>query len=174
MARVLGMREIRVAAAQFEARDSDKDYNLGHIEALTTQAVDQGADLVSFHECSIPGYTFLENLSREEIAELAEPVPDGPSLRRLEDIARAHDVTVCAGLVEWEGGLLYNTYVVVSPQGFLAKHRKIHTFIHEGLTCGDRYTVFEWQGCRVGILTCYDNNLPENVRLTAMRGPRLS
>ena len=167
------MREIRAAAAQFEARDADKDYNLDRIEALAKQAAEQGADLVSFHECSIPGYTFLENLSREQIAELAEPVPGGGSVRRLEEIARAHGVTLGAGLVEQQDGLLYNTYVVVSPQGFIAKHRKIHTFVHDGLACGDRYTVFEWQGCQIGILTCYDNNLPENVRLTAMMGAEI-
>ena len=67
------MREIRVAAAQFEARDGDKSYNLAIIENLAGKARDQGAELVSFHECSISGYTFLETLSREELAAVAEP-----------------------------------------------------------------------------------------------------
>ena len=69
------MRDIRIAAVQFEARDADKDYNFGRIEALTRQAVEQGAEIVSFHECSITGYTFLQELSRERIEHLAEPVP---------------------------------------------------------------------------------------------------
>ena len=164
------MRELKIGAAQFEARDADKPDTLGRIEALTQQAAGLGAVLVSFHECSIPGYTFLENLTRGELGALSEPVPGGPSTERLVEIARQCDVAVAAGLVEQEAGKLYNCYVVVSPQGFVAKHRKIHTFISNHLTCGDRYTVFDLLGSRFGILTCYDNNLVENVRLTAMMG----
>jgi predicted amidohydrolase len=157
------MRELKIGAAQFEARDADKEYNLGRIADLTAQAAARGAELVSFHECSIPGYTFLENLSRAEIANLAEPVPAGPSVGRLVEIARRHGVAVAAGLVEVDAGELYNCYAVVSPEGFAASH----------LTCGDRYTVFELLGCKFGILTCYDNNLVENVRLTAMMGAEI-
>ena len=76
------MRDIRIAAAQFEARDGDKEYNFGRIEQLARQATGEGAEIVSFHECCIPGYTFLQGLSRAEIEALAEPVPEGPSTRR--------------------------------------------------------------------------------------------
>ena len=76
------MREVRVAAAQFEARDGDKAYNLDVICNLARQARESGAELISFHECSIPGYTFLENLTREELIALAEPVPGGKSTMR--------------------------------------------------------------------------------------------
>jgi predicted amidohydrolase len=167
------MRELRIGAAQFEARDADKPYNLERIAALTAHAAARGAGLVSFHECSIPGYTFLENLSRGEIEALAEPVPAGPSTQALAEIARANGVAVAAGLIEQEAGKLYNCYVVVSPEGFVAKHHKIHAFISNHLTCGDRYTVFELLGSKFGILTCYDNNLVENVRLTAMMGAEI-
>ncbi len=164
------MREIRVGAAQFEVRDADKGYNLGAIERLAGKAVEEGAELVSFSECCISGYTFLENLSRDEVAALAERVPRGPSTEQLVAISRSLGACLGAGLVEKEGDRLYNTYVVVSPEGFVAKHRKIHAFINECVTCGDRYTVFDLLGCKFGILICYDNNLPENVRMTAMMG----
>ena len=167
------MREIRVGAAQFEARDADKPYNLSRIDALTRRAVDAGAEIVSFHECCIPGYTFLQTLPRSRIAELAEPVPGGPSTNRLVDIARKYNVAILAGLVETEHGALYNTYVAVGPDGYLAKHRKLHAFISKFIDSGDAFTVFDLCGCRVGILICYDNNLPENVRLTAMMGAEI-
>ena len=77
------MRDIRVAAAQFEHRNGDKAYNLSRIEELTRRAVEQGAEIVSFHECSISGYTFLQHLSRDELANLAEPVPTVLRSRRL-------------------------------------------------------------------------------------------
>jgi (R)-amidase len=167
------MREIRVAAAQFEARDADKAYNLDVICALARKAREQGAELISFHECSIPGYTFLEKLLRAEIAALAEPVPGGPSTGRLTAIARSFNLAVGAGLIEIEDDRLYNCYVVVDPNGFVARHRKLHAFISEHLTCGESFTVFNLLGCKWGILTCYDNNLPENVRLTAMLGAEI-
>jgi predicted amidohydrolase len=167
------MREIRVAAAQFEPRDADQNYNLGVIESLSRTARGQGAELVSFHECCISGYTFLETLSRSQIRELAEAVPAGPSIQRLIAMAGDLGIAIGAGLLEHEGEHLYNCYVVVNGQGVLAKHRKLHAFVSEHLTCGDRYTVFEFAGCRFGILICYDNNLPENVRLTAMLGAEI-
>lgn len=167
------MREIKIGAAQFEVRDADKEYNLSVIENLARKAVQQGADLVSFSECCIPGYTFLENLSRKEIEVLAEQVPDGPSTRCLAAMSQSLGAALAAGLVEQDGEDLYNTYVVVSPDGFVAKHRKIHAFISEHLTCGDRYTAFDLLGCKFGILICYDNNLVENVRLTAMMGAEI-
>ena len=164
------MREIRIGAAQFEARDADKGFNLGRIDALTRQGVERGAEIVSFHECSVPGYTFLQALSRARLVELAESVPDGPSTKRLIEISKEYGVPVLAGLVEVDGGDLYNTYVCVTPDGFLAKHRKLHAFISKFISSGDQFTVFDLCDCRMGILICYDNNLPENVRMTAMMG----
>jgi len=63
--------------------------------------------------------------------------------------------------------------VCVTPDGFLAKHRKLHAFISKFISSGDQFTVFDLCGCRMGILICYDNNLPENVRMTAMMGAEI-
>jgi predicted amidohydrolase len=167
------MREIRVGTVQFEARDGDKRYNLQAIEDLSRQAAGKGAELVVFHECSISGYTFLETLSREEMFEIAEPAPGGPSLRRLQEIARKLGLVIGAGLVEVDGGKLYNCFALVGPDGFLGKHRKLHAFVSPHLSCGDRYTVIEALGCKIGVLICYDNNLPENPRMTAMMGAEM-
>jgi len=164
------MQDIHIAAAQFEARDADKDYNLQRMESLAARAVDQGARIVSFHECSVTGYTFLQTLSHAEIAALAEPVPEGPSTRRLIELARRLDVAILAGLIESQGDRLYKSYVAVSPRGFVATHHKLHPFINPHLTPGDRLAVFELCGIRCGILICYDNNLPENPRVLALQG----
>src|SRR5436309_14135544 len=94
------MRDIRVAAAQFEHRNGDKAYNLARIRALTRRAVEQGAQIVSFHECSISGYTFLQRLDRDQLTRVAEPVPDGHSVRALIDIAREFNDIVMVGPVE--------------------------------------------------------------------------
>lgn len=166
------MNDVVVAAAQFETRDQDKHYNLSIIERLGGEAARQGAQLVLFHECSISGYTFLETLTRAGTEALAEPVP-GPSVEKLQRIAASFDIAVSAGLIERDGDHLYNCQVVVTRDGLIAKHRKIHEFISEHITCGHRYDVFDYAGWRFGMLTCYDNNLPENVRLTAMMGAQI-
>jgi (R)-amidase len=165
------MRDIRVATAQFEHRNNDKAYNLARIEDLTRRAVEKGAEIVSFHECSISGYTFLQRLSRDELAALAEPVPGGPSISELERIARTYGVVVMAGLIEsGESGRFHNCYVTVGPDGYITKFRKLHTFINPHLSPGDSYNVIDLLGIKAGFLICYDNNLPENVRITTMLG----
>ena len=165
------MRDIRIAAAQFEHRDADKAYNLGRIRELTRRAVELGAEVVCFHECSVTGYTFLQTLGRAELTALAEPVPDGPSVRALIAIAREYRVVVMAGLIErGEGGRLSKCYVAAGPDGYLTKFHKLHPFIHPDIAPGEGYHVVELLGVKVGFLICYDNNLPENVRITALMG----
>jgi predicted amidohydrolase len=165
------MRDIRVAAAQFEHRNNDKAYNLSCVRGLTRRAVEQGAEIVSFHECCLSGYTFLQHLDRGQLAAVAEPIPDGPTVQGLIRIAREFNVVVMAGLVESDSaGRFYNGYAAVGPEGYLARHRKLHTFITPYFTPGDSYTVIELRGVKVGFLTCYDNNLPENVRITTLMG----
>lgn len=168
------MRDIRVGTAQFEHRDNDKAHNLARIRELTRRAVEQGAEIVSFHEVCIPGYTWMQPLSKEQMLNVAEPVPDGASVRELIKIAKEFHVVVMAGLVERDADQrVYNAYVAVGPDGYLARHRKLHTFVNPHLTNGDRYTVIDLLGCKVGFLICYDNNLPENVRITTMLGAEI-
>ncbi len=167
------MRDIRIGAAQFEGKDGDKDHNFRRIEDLARQGAERGAELVCFHEMCISNYTFLQTLTRQELLHLAEPIPDGPSTDRLVKLASRYNIGIAAGLLEVEEDYLHNTYIVVTPGGFIAKHRKLHTFINPHITAGDRYTVFDLFGCTFGILTCYDNNLPENVRITTLLGAEI-
>lgn len=168
------MREIRIATAQFENRDGDKAHNLAKIRKLTQTAVDRGAEIVSFHEGCVPGYSWVQGLSKADLLDLAEPIPDGPSVRELEKIAREFNTVVMAGLFERDKHeRVFNTYVTVGPDGFLTKFSKLHPFVHPDLTPGEEYKVIDLLGCKVGFLICYDNNLPENVRMTAMRGAEI-
>jgi N-carbamoylputrescine amidase len=166
------MEDIRVATVQFEHKDGDKQANLATITRFVEQAAAQGVQIITFPEACITGYWYLRKLSRPELEALAEPVFDGPSSRALMDLSQRHNMTIGAGLVEITNeGELFNTYVVAMPDGRFAMHRKIHCFISEHLGSGSEYTVFDTpHGCRVGVLICYDNNLIENVRITALMG----
>jgi predicted amidohydrolase len=169
------MKNIRVASVQFEHTAGDKKANLSKIENFVKQAAGQDVELVVFPECCITGYLFLKKLNREELLALAEPFFDGPSSQALMAMAKDHNMTIGAGLVEIaEDGKMYNTYVVAMPNGEFQRHRKIHCFISEHLSCGSEFTVFDTPGsCRVAVLICYDNNIGENVRITALKGAEI-
>jgi predicted amidohydrolase len=165
------MQNIKIATAQFEHRSGDKAYNLSVIGQLAAKAAAQGADAVAFHECSITGYTFARHLSKDQMLDLAEFIPDGPSIVELTAMAREYNIAILAGLFEKDPeDKLYKAYVCVDKNGLVAKYRKLHPFINPHLTPGDQYVVFDLLGWRCGILICYDNNIIENVRATSLLG----
>jgi len=169
------MESIKAAAVQLNHVPGNKDANLQKIEMFTARAAAEGVELLVFPEMCITGYWHVRKLSHEQVEALSEPVPDGASTRRLVDLARTHGLTVGAGLVERaDDGTLYNTYVVALPDGRTVRHRKLHCFISAHMASGREYTVFELpSGIRAGILICYDCNLGENVRITALRGAQV-
>jgi predicted amidohydrolase len=169
------MRDIRVAAVQMSHLAGDKRANFAKLRSFVSSAAEQRVELIVLPEMCLTGYWHIRKLSREEIDALAEPVPSGPSSLELIDLARRHAMTIGAGLIERApDGALYNTYVVAMPDGHTARHRKIHCFISAHMASGSELTVFDTpSACRCGVLTCYDNNMIENVRLTALAGAEI-
>lgn len=169
------MRDIRVATVQFQHRPGDKAYNIGRVRHFVTDAAKDGVEIIAFPEMCITGYWHVRKLPREDVEALAEPVPDGSSTRELLRMSREHRMTIGAGLIErGDDGKLYNGYVVAMPDGRWAIHRKLHVFVSRFLSEGNQYTVFDTpHGCRVGVLICYDNNIVENARATALLGAEI-
>lgn len=168
------MENIKIATAQFENRSNDKEYNLSVIDKLSKQAAEQGSKMIAFHECSVTGYTFARKLSKEQMLELAELVPGGKSVEALTQIAQRNNIAILTGLFEKdENDNLFKPYVCIDKTGLIAKHRKLHPFINPYLNPGDQYTVFEYEGWKCGMLICYDNNVIENVRATALLGAQI-
>jgi predicted amidohydrolase len=166
------MRDIRVATVQFQHAPGDKSHNLDRIRHFVAEAAQSRTEIIAFPEMCITGYWHVRKLSREAVEALAEPVPDGPSTRELLRLSREHGMTIGAGLIERAAdGRMYNAYVVAMPDGKWAIHRKLHVFVSRFLSEGEQYTVFDTpHGCRVGVLICYDNNIVENARATALLG----
>lgn len=165
------MENLKIASAQFENKSGDKAYNLGVIRSMSRQAAAEGAQVIAFHECSVTGYTFARRLSKEAMLEVAEPIPDGPSIQTLISIARENKIIVLAGLFEKdEHDHLYKAYVCVDGNGLISKYRKLHPFINPHLLPGDQYVTFDLFGWTCSILICYDNNIIENVRAVRLMG----
>jgi predicted amidohydrolase len=166
------MNNLRAGSVQFQHVPGDKEANLATVRSFVSKAVTERVDLLVFPEMCLTGYWHVRNLSREEIDALAEPVPEGPSTDSLLSLASEYGISIGAGLIErGKDGKLYNTYVVAMPNGRTVSHRKLHTFISEHMDSGSDYTVFDLpDGTKAGILICYDCNLGENVRSTALLG----
>ncbi|HSE54906.1 MAG TPA: carbon-nitrogen hydrolase family protein [Nocardioidaceae bacterium] len=127
---------------------------------------------------------FPESMMRDfgapgsDISEFAEDL-DGPFVKRLTELAGAHDVTLVAGMFERseDPARPYNTLVVVDGDGVRASYRKIHLYDSFGYKESDRLlagdlepVVVEIGGFQVGLMTCYDLRFPEMARALVDRG----
>ena len=133
------------------------------------------ADLLVLPELFASGYFFD---STEQVKALAEPVPNGPTVRRLEEWSADTGATIVAGLPERDGATLYNSAVVVTPNGWLGTYRKTHLYYEETLhfAPGDTgfpvWTVTDRAGrsYRLGVMICFDWIFPESARTLALSG----
>jgi predicted amidohydrolase len=165
------MKNLKISTAQFENRSGDKEYNLSVIEKFAEKAASEGSKVIAFHECSVTGYTFALQHSKQEMLDLAEFIPEGPGVRRLTQIAAKNNIVILAGLFEKDtDNKVYKAYVCVDKNGLIAKYRKLHPFINKHISPGNEYCVFDLFGWKCGILICYDNNIIENVRATTLLG----
>ena len=160
------MRTLRVAAVSMNGFLGEPERVLNSIARWCEQAAAEKAELVLFPELVVHGHCTPSTW------ELAEPVPDGPSVVRLLQLARHFRLVLCVGLSEKERDIVYNTQVLVGPDGYIGKQRKLHLSRDEVLyyKAGRAITVFDIGACRVGIVICYDNQFPEVARVLALRG----
>ncbi|QZX98653.1 carbon-nitrogen family hydrolase [Halobaculum rubrum] len=168
---------MRLALAQIEVRAADRDGNLDRALTAIAAAADRGADLVALPELWNVGYFAFEAYERG-----AEAL-SGPTLSRLAEAARDHDIAVLAGSVvedlaesaaagadvPADDGLA-NTAVLFDSDGDRrAVYRKHHLFGYESaetrlLTPGEALPVVDLLGVRIGVTTCYDLRFPEQFR----------
>lgn len=127
--------------------------NLGRAESMVLAAGARGCDMVVLPECLDAGWT------HPSARALAQPVP-GPASERLSAAARRAGIFVVAGLTEREDASIYNTAVLISPEGtVLLKHRKINELdiAHDLYAPGDRLGVARTALGTIGLAVCADN-----------------
>lgn len=161
---------LRVAVVQFEAVPDNVAANLDTVRSLSARAASDGAQVIAFPELCLLGYWHLTRQPAYRLRELAQS-RHGFAVTQVQQMAAELGLGIGVGFLEAEGDNLFNSYAVCLPDGTLHVHRKLHAFEHEAISSGDSYTVFDtpW-GIRMGILICWDNNLVENVRATALLG----
>lgn len=152
----------------------DKERAAERIEAYTRRAAALGAKIVVTPETCLDGYVCHQpGLTKEKFATLAEPEEGGPEITRLRDLCRELDVYLCIGFSELDDGKLYNTALLIGPEGeTVGKYRKTHG-VEDVFIPGDELPVFETRYGKVGLMICYDRQPPEIARMLARRGAEL-
>lgn len=162
---------IKAAAVQFDMQVGvqNKDANLAASLHHINVAAKAGASLIVLPELASTGYSFD---TREEAYAHAELVPDGPTCQAWTAAALKHDAYIVAGIAEIDGVRLYDTAVLIGPEGYIGRYRKTHLWNREKLifTAGDEYPVFDTRIGRIGLLICWDIWFPEVARILAAQG----
>jgi len=168
--------KLNVALAQISCKVGDKKQNINIMKKKIKQAKEKGANLVIFPELSLTGY-----LNRDLAYELAEPIP-GSSIYSLEEIAKKENIHIVFGMPEQSEkahAVLYNTAVLLGPDGLIGKYRKTHLPTHSVFEekryfrLGYEAPVFETEIGKIGLTICYDMFFPEISRLLRLKGSQL-
>jgi formamidase len=172
MSRLFGIAGVQMSVARWDA-----DATFEKMSDITTN-IQKGFPWVSmivFHELVVPGlvqYVTPEN--KDWWKKNSGPVP-GPQTDRLCDLARkTHKWLIPGSMWEIEDEKMYNTSVVISPDGnIVAKYRKMFPWLpyEAGTAAGDSFCVFDIPNVgRFGLCICYDMWFPEVARQLAWMG----
>ena len=163
-------RKVRLATIQHIPTGKSGRANCEEYAPLISQAAAQKADLVVLGE-TVP-YVRLQKKPHET----AEPIP-GPSTQYFGDLARQYALHIVFSLYERDAAVVYNTAVLLGPDGTLiGKYRKVclpHTEAESGVTPGQDYPVFDTKIGKVGMMVCYDGFFPEVARELTNRGAEI-
>jgi predicted amidohydrolase len=161
---------VRVAVAQTAPRLGDNASNLEQVIEFAAEAAGGGAQLVVFPECALSGYLFDDIESCEAFAER---IP-GPATDRLQQFCAGAGIHVVLGVLEQGSEAMYNSAVLVGPDGMIGRYRKAHLpglgldrFVAHGNT---PFAVYDTSLGRVGMAVCYDIRFPEPARIMALSG----
>jgi len=162
--------EVKVACIQCDIEIGNVEKNTDKTVMLINEACDNGAKLIVLPETCNSGYVFE---TREEAFLLSQEVPAGETTKSWINVAKERNVYIVAGICERDGSDLYNTAVLVGPEGFIGKYRKLHLWEDEFLWFepGNMgLPVFHTPIGRIGIIICYDMWFPETFRILASQG----
>jgi N-carbamoylputrescine amidase len=172
-------RMIRGALIQATWTGSKESMIDKHV-AYTRQAAQEGAQVICYQELFYGPY-FCQ-VQDSKWYDITEPIPDGPTTRLMQDLARDTKMVLVVPMYEQDGpGIYYNTAAVIDADGtYLGKYRKTHIphlpgfwekyYFRPG-NLG--YPVFDTAVGKVGVYICYDRHFPEGARMLGLNGAEM-
>ncbi len=161
----------KVGCCQYDPQLLDVKANLKKMESLLDGVK---ADLIILPELASSGYVFN---SKAEAASVAEDGLSGPSATLFKKLSHANNTSYVLGFCESSGDKLFNSIMMVNPNGEVFIYRKTHLFYEEKywFQPGDTgFNVFEAkEGVKVGLMLCYDWVFPESARTLALKGAQI-
>lgn len=160
-------RKVRLATVQYVPKGKSPRQNCEEYAPMIADAAKQRTDLV------VLGETVPYVRTKLSPAQTAEPIP-GPTTDYFGGLAKQHALHIALSLYERDGHLVYNTAVLLSPEGkLLGKYRKVclpHGEVEQGVAPGADYPVFDTKFGKVGLMVCYDGFYPEVARALTAHG----
>jgi N-carbamoylputrescine amidase len=150
-------------------------------ERYIADAAQRGSQITCLQEIFYGPYFCAEQQTRWY--DFTEPIPDGPTIKRMQELARKHQMALIVPIYEVEQeGLYYNTAAVIDRAGnYLGKYRKNHIphvapgfwekFYFRPGNLG--YPTFDLGFARVGVYICYDRHFPEGARALGLNGAEI-
>ena len=164
-------RKVRLAATNFRPTGGKSTIdNCKMLVPFIEKAGKQKVDLLVLGEC----ITTMRNGLNAETG--AEEIP-GPCVKYLGALAKRNDLYLVTSLFERDGKELYNTAVIISPDGkLLGKYRKLclaRDEYRKGITSGNKFPVFKTRFGKVGLMICFDVHMPEVARGIVANGAEI-
>jgi N-carbamoylputrescine amidase len=172
-------RTVRAAITQNEWA-GDKDSMISEHVRAAREAARQGAKVIGFQE--VFNAPYFCQVQEPEHYRWAEAVPEGPTTRRMQDLARETGMVIVVPVFERESsGFYYNTAAVIDADGsYLGKYRKTHIPQVKGFyekyyfRPGNMgYPIFDTAVGRIGVYICYDRHFPEGWRALGLNGAKI-
>jgi predicted amidohydrolase len=164
---------IKVAACQIDPKLGEVEANLDLIARSVADAAAAGATFTVLPEAAVTGYAFASLSEALPVARKAEAVAE----RTLAGLAETHRMTIVCGTLEPDADEVFNTALVLLPDGRRYRYRKMHLpflGVDRFATPGpDAPSVIESEGLRFGVLICYDLRFPEAARICSLEGADL-
>ena len=158
-----------------------KDAMMQKHEAYIAQAAQAGSQITCLQEIFYGPYFCAEQETRWY--DFTERIPDGPTIKRMQDLARQHKMALIVPIYEIESeGVFYNTAAVIDNAGeYLGKYRKMHIphvapgfwekFYFRPGNLG--YPTFDLGFVKIGVYICYDRHFPEGARALGLNGAEI-
>ncbi|RLB29437.1 MAG: carbon-nitrogen hydrolase [Deltaproteobacteria bacterium] len=162
---------MKIGFMQFSPLLGDALGTMKAIERLLSGCA--GVDLLVLPELCNSGYNFT---SYEQAWDTSEAIEGGPFIAFLESKCSSHNMHIVSGLNERDGDVLYNSAVLIGPNGYIGTYRKLHLFLNERdfFQPGNAgLPVFDIGSCTLGMLVCFDWIFPEVWRILALKGAEI-